>query len=185
MRHFLKLGQFDPSPLLHQLQVNPSLWNANTIRTRHPGTAHAEVSDILMRFNDVSEYERTGDPKTITDDRTCHEYPAWQHLPAARAPIFNLMRHVEGVQLGRVIITKLAPGKRITPHVDGGAPATWYQRYQLAIQSIPGAIFRIGEESVNFSSGDVWWIDNETEHEVMNNSADDRIVMIVDIRVAS
>jgi len=31
-------------------------------------------------------------------------------------------------------------------------------------------------------SGEVWWFDNTQEHEVMNNSADDRIVMIVDIR---
>jgi aspartyl/asparaginyl beta-hydroxylase (cupin superfamily) len=92
------------------------------------------------------------------------------------------MRMVEGVTLGRVIITKLPPGKKITPHVDGGAPATYFSRYQIALQSLPGALFTIGDETVNFESGEVWLIDNKKEHSVVNNSRDDRIVMIVDIR---
>jgi hypothetical protein len=30
--------------------------------------------------------------------------------------------------------------------------------------------------------GTIWWFDNEKEHEVINNSANDRIHMVVDIR---
>lgn len=69
-----------------------------------------------------------------------------------------------------------------TPPGTGGAPATYYNRYQVALQSLPGALFTIGDETVNFESGDVWLIDNKKEHGVINNSRDDRIVMIVDIR---
>jgi quercetin dioxygenase-like cupin family protein len=98
--------------------------------------------------------------------------------------IFDLMRTVEGIQLGRVIITKLSPGKEITPHVDQGAPAEWFNRYQIALQSLPGALFHIGDETVNFRTGDVFMIDNRTEHSVQNHSADDRIVCIADIRCA-
>jgi aspartyl/asparaginyl beta-hydroxylase (cupin superfamily) len=32
------------------------------------------------------------------------------------------------------------------------------------------------------AAGEVWWFDNTVEHEVVNNSADDRIVLICDIR---
>jgi hypothetical protein len=32
--------------------------------------------------------------------------------------------------------------------------------------------------------GEVWWFDNSKMHEVINNSADDRLTMIVDIRSA-
>jgi hypothetical protein len=32
--------------------------------------------------------------------------------------------------------------------------------------------------------GEAWWFDNAQEHEVINNSADDRIHMIVDIRTS-
>ncbi len=178
MRYFQKIAEgLDVLPLLHAATRQQNLWDADTIRTTHPGTAHAQVSDILLRFN-----EQTGDVGQIVDDKEAVPYPAWDALPQARPIIFDLMRRVEGVRLGRVIITKLLPGCQITPHVDGGAPATWYDRYQVALQSLPGAVFKIGDEQVNFRSGDVFWIDNTAEHSVINNSTDDRIVMIVDIR---
>lgn len=185
MKYFQQLAAgINVTPLMNALQRQPELWNANPIRTKHPGTAHADVSDILVFFNDISAYERTGDPTTITDDKECIPYPAWAKLPQLRPIIFDLMRTVEATRLGRVIITKLPPGKTITPHVDGGAPATWYERYQIALQSLPGAVFQIGDEEVNFRSGDVWHIDNSVEHSVTNNSKDDRIVCIIDLRCA-
>jgi hypothetical protein len=183
MKNFLQLAAgLNVTPLLSALQRQPELWNAHPIRTKHPGTAHSEVSDILCRFNDIAEFERTGDPTTITDDKECIAYPAWEKLPQLRPIIFDLMRTVEAVRLGRVIITKLPPGKSITPHVDGGAPAEYFERYQFALQSLPGALFHIGDETVNFRSGDMWWIDNSVTHSVANNSADDRIVCIIDLR---
>lgn len=185
MKYFQQLaGAVNVAPLLNALQRQPELWNANTLRTKHPGTAHSEVSDIWLRFNDVAEYERTGDPTTITDDKECLSYPAWDKLPQVRPIIFDLMRMVEAARLGRVIITKLPAGKEITPHVDGGAPATYFERYQISLQSLPGCLFRIGDETVNFRTGDVYWINNGVEHAVVNNSADDRIAMIVDLRCA-
>jgi hypothetical protein len=183
LKYFQKIAEgLDVIPLLHATQRQQSLWNAHTVRTKHPGTAHSEVSDILLRFNDISEFEKTGDAASIVDDRETISFDAWNALPYARGIIFDLMRRVEGIRLGRVIITKLPPGKTITPHVDGGAPAEYYQRYQVALQSMPGAIFKIGDEQAAFRPGDVWWIDNRVEHSVINNSPDDRVVMIVDIR---
>jgi hypothetical protein len=32
--------------------------------------------------------------------------------------------------------------------------------------------------------GEIWWFDNSVEHEVINNSAGDRIHLIVDVRMA-
>ncbi len=180
MKYFQQLAAgLDVGPLMHALARNPELWNQNPLRTMHPGTAHASVSDIWLWFN---ELPKDGQAHTVANDRETVPYPAWNKLPQARPIIFDLMRRVEGTQLGRVIITKLPPGKTITPHVDGGAPAAFYSRYQVALQSFPGALFHIGDETSNFRTGDVWMIDNSVEHSVVNNSADDRIVMIVDIR---
>lgn len=183
MKYFQQLAAgINVTPLMNALQRQPELWDANPIRTKHPGTAHASVSDILCRFNDLEEFLRTGDPTTITDDREAIAYTAWEKLPQLRPIIFDLMRTVEATRLGRVIITKLPPGKEITPHEDQGAPAEYFERFQLAIQSLPGSLFHIGDETVNFRSGEMWHINNRVEHSVVNNSADDRIVAIIDLR---
>lgn len=177
MRNFLKLADnVNVIGLRAELQRNPDLWDENTLRTKHPGTAHSEVSDIWVFFN---EYK---DEKLVVNDKEVVPYRAWHALPSLRHIVFALMNQVHAVRLGRVIITRLPPGKTIDLHVDGGAPATYYDRYQLAIQCEPGNMFVIGDEQVGFRTGEIWQIDNTIEHGVVNNSNTDRIVCIIDLR---
>lgn len=179
MRNFQRIAEgMDLFPVVHALQLQPELWDQHRIRTQHAETAHGQASDILVWFNDLS------DPQAVIDDREVVPFPAWEKLPQLRPVIFNLMRAVEGVRLGRVIISRLAPGKQITPHIDGGAPATFFQRYQIALQSLPGCVFTAGDESVQMRTGEAWWFDNTQLHSVLNNSADDRLALIVDVRTA-
>jgi hypothetical protein len=179
MKFFTPIAQnIDIVPVMNALAVHPELWDQNTLRTTHPGTAHSDVSDIWIWFNDPTN------PAEVVNDREVIEYPAWRAIPQLRPIIFDLMRRVDAVRLGRVMITRLPPGKTITPHIDGGAPATYFTRYQIALQSLPGALFNIGDETVNFRNGECWMIDNRVEHSVVNNSADDRIVIIADLRLA-
>lgn len=177
MKNFLKIADsVDVTPVLHALMVNPDLWDENTLRTVHAETAHAEASDIWLMFNELNS--------EVVNDIQVRPYRAWDILKPLRVLILDLIHRVNGVQLGRCIVTRLPPGGVITPHVDGGAPATFYTRYQIALQSLPGVLFHIEDETVNFRSGDIWLINNKAEHSVVNNSADDRIVCIVDIRSA-
>lgn len=177
MRFFQKIGDVDILPLLHAIQRQPELWNENNLRTTHPQSPHIQAEDIWLRFNQVKS-----NVTDAIDDTVCINYPAWYRLPQARQIIFDLMRRVEGEQLGRCLITKLSPGKQILPHEDGGAPAEWYDRYHVMLQNTPGSIFRCADEAVFMRPGEVWWFDNCKEHEVINNGSDDRITMIVDIR---
>lgn len=178
MRHFQRIAEgVDVFPVLHALQRQPELWNQHPIRTTHHGTAHSEVDDILVFFNDIAN------PETVANDREVVPFPAWEKLPQLRPILFNLMRAVEAVRLGRVMITRLPPGGAITPHVDGGAPADWFERYHICLQASPGNVFRAGNEAVSFKAGDVWAFDNRQLHSVANNGADDRIVVIVDLRL--
>ncbi len=179
MRHFLQIESgVDVLPALNALAMQPDLWNENPLRSNFPGSPHADADDIWMLFNRIPT-----NPAEIIDDINVQPYRGWWALTHLRNIALNLMRRVDGVALGRVVVTRLAPGKRILPHADEGAPADYFTRYQIALQSLPGAIFRIGNEQMNFRTGDVWMIDNRTEHEVINNSADDRIVCIVDVRI--
>ncbi len=179
MRNFVRMAErVDVLPVVAAIAQHPDLWDEHTLRTRHPQTAHAQASDIWVWFNDVNPAAI----EAVADDKDVIPYRAWSVIPQVRPIVFDLMRRVEAVRLGRVIITRLAPGKQITPHVDGGAPATYYSRFHVALQSLPGALFNAGGEAVNMKTGEVWWFDNQALHSVVNNSADDRIVMIVDLR---
>lgn len=179
MRNFAKVTEgADVVPLLLAVARQPQLWNQNTLRTKHPGTAHAEVDDILLRFNVIPD----DDASPVVDDTECINYPALALLPQARPLIFGLMARVEGERLGRCMITRLKPGGRIYPHEDMGAPAAYYERYHVVLLSAPGCVFRAGDEKVCMKTGDVWWFDNRQDHEVYNNSQEDRIHLIVDIR---
>ena len=166
-------------PLYNAVMRSPELWDQNKLRTTHPGTPHTEISDIWLRFNDMQR----GD-LAVADEHESVNYPAFFSLPQARPLIFGLMSLVEGERLGRVIITKLPPGGKIAPHEDGGSHAAYFDRFHIVLNSAPGCLFRAGDETVQMSTGDLWWFDNSKEHEVINNSADDRVHMIVDVRTS-
>lgn len=183
MRHFLKIADgVDIMPLLLAVQRQPELWNTENLRTTHRMSPHTEVEDILLRFNDLKEFRETGSASSILDQHESVNYPAWSTLPEAQGMIFDLMRRVRGIRLGRVMITRLAPGKKIDPHVDSGDHAAYYDRFHIILQNHPGSIFRAGNESITARAGEVWWFNNAIEHEVKNNSAEDRLTMIVDIK---
>jgi hypothetical protein len=100
--------------------------------------------------------------------------------------VFDLMRRVGAYALDRLLITRLLPGRRIHPHADDVGPYVHdpeRSRYIVALQGLPGATYRVGDETVTPLSGQVWWFDATTQHEASNNSADDRIYMLVDLRV--
>lgn len=176
MKHFQKVAQCNVQPLMAALARQPELWNQNDLRTTHEGTVHADASDIWLRYNDLES-------KTPTiDDIDNINYSAFALLPQARDLIFDLMRLVEGNKLGRVFITKLPSGGRITPHKDEGKSPEHYDRYHIILKNYLDSEFRAEDEVVCMSAGDVYWFNNKVEHEVVNDSVDDRISLIVDIR---
>ncbi len=175
MRNFYRLAQgVDVTGLVATLHTKPHLWNRNTLRR---DTAElAECDDIWLRFPTEDGIKRG------LGEFECVNYPAWAELPRVRPIIFGLMRQVEGERLGPVMITRLPPGGVIHPHDDGEVHTSYYKRYQIALHSLSSVMFRAGDEVVNMQTGDIWWFDNSKEHAVVNNSADDRLAMIVDIR---
>jgi hypothetical protein len=184
MRNFLKIAEgINIIPLLQAIQRQPELWNQNTLRTTHEQSPHTQVDDIWLRFNDLAPYESgQTEYSAIVDEHESICYPAWFKLPEAQIIIFDLMRLVQGIRLGRVLITRLAPGKVIAPHEDGGTHAAYYERYHCILQNHPGSNFRAGDETLCMRPGELYWFDNSQEHEVVNYSNDDRITLIIDVQ---
>lgn len=182
MKNFQNLGQIDIRPVLHELHRQPDLWKADTYLRDYPQGPFGDTETVFIRFPSasVTELERGA-----RDPHECVWMDGAIRAPAARALALWLMAHVGGERLGRVMINKLRPGGKIYPHADTPIHADYWDRYHVVLQSAPGATFRCGEETVYMPPGSLWHFRNELEHEVTNNSADDRIHMIVDIRITS
>jgi hypothetical protein len=180
-------GGVDIMPLLLAVKRRPDLWKEDTYLRDYPQGPFAQIESIMLRFPVKGVCETEEELKNHLSTYDQHEnvdYPAYKLLPEARPLVMNLMAYVGGERLGRIMINKIAPGGVIYPHADTPAHADYYSRFHIVLQSQPGVVFRAGDEQVHMATGEVWWFDNKQEHEVINNSADDRIHMIVDIRTS-
>lgn len=179
MKNFQPIANVDPVALMNQIVRQPDLWKADTYLRDYPQGPFGDTDTIFLRFPPASVTELERGEK---DQHECVWMDGWLHLPAARSMVFGLMAKVEGERLGRVMINRLRPGGRVYPHADTPAHADYWDRYHVVLQSGPGCIFRCGDETVQMATGECWWFQNALEHEVTNNSADDRIHLIIDVR---
>jgi hypothetical protein len=174
-------------PLLHAIQHKPELWDAHRWRTEYKGTPHKDVQDIWLRYSDTKATADPSNVRPVVQDTRPVWYPAYKELPQVRPLLFDLMRRVEAYELGRVLITRIPPGGRILPHKDADGAYTETAdgvRYHIALQGLPGSLFRCGDETVCMQTGTCWSFNHREEHEVINNSADARIHLLVDLRLA-
>jgi uncharacterized RmlC-like cupin family protein len=173
VRNFHKLsGGIAVGPLMATIARHGELWNQDRTRTGIPNSPHGSVDDILLRFG-----------KPSLDDLGPFENKPSMALLEARAMVLGVMQLVGGSELGRVIITRLPPGAKIGAHADEGEYARRMVRHQVMVQSLPGNVFRCGDESISTETGELFWFNSSIEHEVINNSKDDRISLIIDCRI--
>ena len=158
-------------------------WNKPAWRTMMPSSPHRQAEDILLRFQ---ELRRDQDERPLSDrldDLESVSMPPWWKLSEVRALVYRLHRTMWASRIGRVVVTKLSPGKSITPHVDTGQNAAYYDRFQVCIGANTGCVFTCGGVRRTFSPGEIWWFDNRLEHSVVNDGKSDRLTLIIDLRV--
>lgn len=186
MRNFLKIAQgVDVMPLVHALYRRPELWHADTYIRNYPQGPFGMIDSIMLRFPVKAVVDSVVEQQEHLAKHDQHEsvdYPAYASLPEARPLIMNLMSYVGGTRLGRCLINRIAPGGSIFPHCDSAEHAEYYERHHIVLQAAPGVDFRCEDEHVTMLPGEIWWFNNALEHEVINNSGQDRIHLIVDIR---
>ena len=196
MKNFLKVAECDVLPLLHAVQTQPELWGRYPVRTRRKESAHYGSKDIVLRYNYINTAEELDEKvwlEKVCAEINCVNFPAFSNLPEARPIVFGLMNRLQGEQLGRVFISKICPGDKAYAHVDGfpaaqklfpnkAMPWIYYDRYHVIMQSQFGVIFRTGDEIIQPRPGDVWWHNKLDVHEVINESTEDYMHMIIDIR---
>lgn len=190
MRNFQKIAEgVNVTPLLNALYRKPELWKADDFLRKYPQGPFGDTDTIYLRFQDHVQVNSAEEEELYKQNKLAghdlHECP-WRsevnELPEARAHIMALMTALGGTRLGRCMINRLKPSGRIFPHADSEWHASYWDRYHLVLQSEPGNVFRCDDEQVCMRPGEIWWFENALEHEVINNSADDRIHLVMDMR---
>lgn len=166
--------------LVKQIEAHPELWNEFDLRTNNPQSPHRELSDIFVRYNARETFD--GDRHAFNAPHEAVWWPSLEKLPAVLDIVFSLMRHVEGEQLGMVLITKIPARTQCYPHIDVGWHARHYDKYAVQLASAPGQAFHVGSTQLSAEPGECYWFDNSRTHWVVNDSDQDRMTMIVCIR---
>jgi quercetin dioxygenase-like cupin family protein len=164
----------DVSRIYWALLKNPNLWNKNTSRTESPSSPHHGLDDIWARFGDN---ERAVDGEA----HDAYWYKDADTL-GIKSICHDVMRLVNGVELGGVLITRIPPGATCKPHKDLGWHALRYEKYALQITSAPGQLFQFDGESLETKPGDLFWFNNQNLHWVTNPTPYERVTMIICIR---
>lgn len=168
------IGQGLPvGPIHWALMQHPELWNEHDLRTRDPESPHHGLDDIWCRY---------AEPGANPGPDSMRWYPSAEIL-GVRPMCLDLMRHVGGVELGGVLITRIPPGKECKPHVDPGWHADRYSKFGVQIASAPDQRFCFDSVSLETKPGDLFTFDNSFRHWVKNPTTYERITMIVAIRV--
>lgn len=176
--HFLHIAAgIEVEPLRAALQARPHLLGQHRARAESYQSPHAAMTDIWVRYNHL---DKLG--PHFNDEHDAVWYPSYSELPELRSILFPLMAFVEGERLGGVLITKLPPGGEIALHVDRGWHAGYYEKFYIAVQNEPGALFHFPEGDLVAQPGDCFWFDNSVPHGVTNGSAADRFALIVCIK---
>jgi hypothetical protein len=163
----------DTTPLLDRLTDNPNLWNQLDYRKRGDESAHHQVNDIIVRFDDPTNY---------TAGIHCIDYKYYNMLCPALDDLIKLaVDRAQGTKVGRSVITKIPPGKTVTPHIDTEASVNIYKRYHICLYGSAGNMFTSGNETVEMHTGEFWWFENKKVHSCINQGVEDRIHLIVDI----
>jgi hypothetical protein len=188
MKNFQQIAaNVDVIPLLLAIKRQPEFWKEDTYLRDYPQGPFNQIESIMLRFPVKGVYETEAELQQHLSTYDQHEnidYPAYKILTEARQLVMSLMTRVSGERLGRIMVNKIAPGGIIYPHADTPVHTDYYSRFHIVLQSSPGVVFKAGEEQVYMPTATCWWFNNKEVHEVINNSAEDRIHLIIDIRTS-
>lgn len=181
MRHFQKLASgVDVTPVMLELNRAPDLWDAHTARKTAPGTPHAAMSDIWVRWRPLAEI--TG-PQSYAEPHFPVWYPAFYRVPSLRPIIRSVAARVGADHIGGVLISRIPPGGVIEPHADSGWHAEYHNcKVYVPIRANDACVNTCEDEAVVMVAGDVWTFDNLVTHSVENRGTTDRITLIISMR---
>jgi hypothetical protein len=166
------LGAIDIGELRQRiLSQEPDAWAEQTIR-QQTYEVHKDTESIVMLFCDES-----------WPDGDIYRESGWERLSDVATPIIdhviNTWYEPGGILL-RAMAAKLKSKGRINAHRDSLRSFHMGHRVHVPITSNSGVRYTISGKPYSFEVGNVYEINNQKKHSVMNMGSEDRISFIFD-----
>src|SRR5210317_829664 len=168
-----ELGEFDSSALRDAiLSQDAAAWNEDQYR-QDKYEVHRQTESIVLVFTDGSDWPRS----------TVQKEPGWDRLADVAVPLMHAIidkHYPKGGTIIRAMAAKLLAGGKITPHVDQHPSFHCGHRIHVPITTNPRVRFMIDGRPYQFKVGEVYELNNQKQHSVMNKGTEDRITFIFD-----
>jgi hypothetical protein len=150
----------------------PAAWLADQTRQQN-FDVHYQTQSVVMLFIDASHW-----PRAII-----RKQAGWDWLAPVFAPVMHdiLAKHYPpgGVVL-RAMAAKLLPGSMIKPHIDAHPSFSLAHRIHIPLTTNERVRFMIDQQPYEFVKGNVYELNNQRLHSVMNKGKEGRITFIFD-----
>lgn len=165
---------------------------------------HCDVSELKTKISEIN-YEVWGENQYRQDTFDAHKYTETIDLVWDANSLFNntvgeikknyydfeiekLLHIIKPLYENfygfgdfiRIIFTKLKSNSEIKPHVDNGHSLSICKRTHIPIVTNELVYFKVDNETINMKEGEIWEINNQKIHSVVNKSNIDRVHLIID-----
>ena len=163
---------YDVDIYMDEVKNNDFMWELNNSRQKN-NYEQQETNAIRLRQmkNKPGIRQR--------DNHETYEMPYFPtNFPNIKSFTENFIEKYGG-KLEMVMIVSLPPEKTVYPHFDDGEYYKIRDRFHLVLQGIYQ--YNVGEETAIFSKGELWFFENQVEHDSKNIGSVDRISVIFDV----
>jgi hypothetical protein len=172
---------------LHDFFKNPKndyLWNIHVHRQtaapelKYTKSVNLRIPKPQSMIKTTQEYNQVME---IIDFKLKQEIPIFLELCNWIESTLDSTK-ARQVNIGRIFFSKLAAGQKVDTHTDQGAYFDYYDRFHFIVHAADNK-FIVREEVLEFVTGEFYWINNHVPHSLINDSNDDRIIVIIDARL--
>ena len=168
-----ELGGIDTTALRGTiLDQEDAAWHEDEYR-QQSYDVHDQTQSIVLVFTDGSNWPNCD----------VHKEPGWERLADVAVPIMHEIiekHYLGGGTIIRAMAAKLLAGGKIKSHYDVHPSFNCGHRIHVPITTNPRVRFMIDGRPYKLKVGQVYEINNQKLHSVMNKGTEDRITFIFD-----
>ena len=168
-----ELGAIDMTALREAiLSQEEAAWHEDEYR-QQSYDVHDQTESIVLVFTDGDNWPQCDVKKE----------PGWDRIADVAVPVMHeiIEKHYPaGGTIIRAMAAKLLAGGKIKPHTDKHPSFHCGHRIHIPITTNPRVRFMIDGRPYQFEVGEVYELNNQKQHSVMNKGSEDRITFIFD-----